>query len=65
MNEPTWHGYCFMVYWILHQAHLKEVGLTQNRETTELQNLTTLTPHNHGVGFSLHALGTAVGRAIV
>ena len=31
-----------MVYQILHQAHLKEVGLTQYRETKTLQNLTTV-----------------------
>ena len=31
-----------MVYQILHQVHLKEVGLTQNQETKTLQNLTTL-----------------------
>jgi hypothetical protein len=27
---------CFMVYRILHQAHLKEVGLPQNCETMTL-----------------------------
>ncbi len=31
-----------MVYQILHQACLKEVGLTQNPETMTLQDLTTL-----------------------
>lgn len=38
----AWIGYCLMVYWILHQAHLKEVTLTQNWETMTIQNLTTL-----------------------
>ena len=36
------HAWCFMVYQILSQAHLKEVGLPQNCETMTLQNLTTL-----------------------
>ena len=36
------YGYCFKVYWILCQAHLQEVGLTQNRETMRLQNCTIL-----------------------
>ena len=31
-----------MVHHVLHQAHLKEVGLTQNPEIMTLQNLTTL-----------------------
>ena len=31
----TWA--CFMVYWILRQAHLKDVGLPQNQETMTLQ----------------------------
>ena len=33
---------CFMVYQILRQAHLKEVGPTQNQETMTLHFLTTL-----------------------
>jgi hypothetical protein len=31
-----------MVYLVLCQAHLKEVGLPQNLETMTVQNLTTL-----------------------
>ena len=31
-----------MVYSILHEAHLKEVGLAQDQETMTLQNLKTL-----------------------
>ena len=49
MGEQTYiksymacNGYGFMVYWILRQAHLKEVGLTQNWETMTIQNLTIL-----------------------
>jgi hypothetical protein len=33
---------CFMVAWIIFKNHLLEVGLTQNRETTALQTLTTV-----------------------
>lgn len=32
---------CFMVYQILAQARLKELGPTQNCETMTLKNLTT------------------------
>lgn len=35
-RRPTCNGECFMVYLILHQAHLKELGQTQNQETTTL-----------------------------
>ena len=36
------NGKCCMVYWVnFYQAHLGEVGLTQNWETMALQNLTT------------------------
>ena len=34
------NGSCFMVTWIVFKNHLLEVGLTQNRETIALQNLT-------------------------
>jgi len=46
----AWIGYCLMVYWILHQAHLKEVTLTQNWETMTIQNLTTLDFYNLSCG---------------
>ena len=36
------NGSCFMVTWIAFKNHLLEVGLTQNQETTTLQNLTTV-----------------------
>ena len=36
------NGLLFMVYQVLCQAHLKEVGRTQNWETMTLQDLTTL-----------------------
>jgi hypothetical protein len=35
-------GSCFMVTWIIFENHLLEVDLTQNRETTALQMLTTV-----------------------
>ena len=51
MGEQTYlesylacNGYGFMGYWILRQAHLFEVGLTQTQETITLQNLTTIDP---------------------
>jgi hypothetical protein len=36
------NGEGFMVYQILHQAHLKEVAVTQNLEIMTLQYLTTM-----------------------
>jgi hypothetical protein len=36
------NGYNFMVYQILHQAHLFEVSITQNLKTMILQNLKIL-----------------------
>jgi hypothetical protein len=36
------YGSCFMVNWTIFKSHLVEVGLTQNRETTTLRNLTTI-----------------------
>jgi hypothetical protein len=33
---------CFMVTWIIFKNHLMKVGLTQNRETMELRNVTTV-----------------------
>ena len=35
-RRPTCNLECFMVSLILHQAHLKELGRTQNQETTTL-----------------------------
>ena len=36
------NGSCFMVTWIIFKNHLLEVGLTQNRKTIPLWNLTTV-----------------------
>ena len=33
---------CVLISWINFKNHLLEVGLTQNRETVALQNLTTV-----------------------
>ena len=37
----TWHAVdnTYIVYWILLQIYLKELDLTQNRETITIQNL--------------------------
>ena len=36
------NGSCFMVPWTIFKNHLLEIDLTQNQETTALQNLTTI-----------------------
>ena len=36
------NGSCFMVTWTIFKNYLLEVGLTQNRETMDLQTLTTV-----------------------
>ena len=33
---------CFMMFWVLRQAHFKEVSLTRNLEIMAFQNLTSL-----------------------
>ena len=38
-SYTAWNGQGFMVYWILRQAQLEEVGLTQTRETMTLRSL--------------------------
>ena len=57
------NGYRFMVYRILSQAHLKEVGPTQNRKTMTLcnlipliyQNLLCRRVHMNGMVMTLHS----------
>jgi hypothetical protein len=36
------NGSCFMVTWNIFKNHFLKVGLTQNRETMTLRNLTTV-----------------------
>ena len=36
------NGSCFMVTWTIFQNHLLEIGITKNRETMALRNLTTI-----------------------
>ena len=61
--SPTWHA----TQWMMFHGLLDFVSSPPQRcgSNTKLEDRDTSKPHNHGVDCSLHALGSAVGMAIV